>query len=93
MLYKCVHNISMIAQLITTKLIEKGFRQEEIAKHLGCAQSNVSLLYTGKTKNPSFGLCFALIKLAKENGIEVPGIEFAEREAGERSDMEETESK
>lgn len=79
----------MIAQLITTKLIEKGFRQEEIAKHLGCTQSNVSLLHTGKTKSPSFDICLALIKLAKKNGIEVPGIEFMEKEARERSDMEE----
>ena len=73
----------MIAQLITTQLIKKGFRQEEIAKHIGCSQSNVSLLHSGKTKNPSFGVCLALIKLARENGIEVREIEFLEKEARE----------
>lgn len=66
------------------KLLNKGMTQAEIARNVGCSQPTVSDIAKEKIGDPSFSIGLGLIKLAKENGIEVPGIEFMEKEARKR---------
>ena len=70
------------------KLLNKGMTQAEIARNVGCSQPTVSDIAKEKIGDPSFSIGLGLIKLAKENGIEVPGIEFLEKEARERPELE-----
>ena len=59
----------MNMQKIISELLDAGMTQTEIAKHIGCTQSNVSLMHTGKTKRITFDIGCALLDLAKRTGI------------------------
>ena len=61
----------MNIQKIISKLLNAGMTQKTIAQHIGCTQSNVSLIYTGKTKRITFDIGCALLDLAKKTGIEI----------------------
>lgn len=68
------------------ELLNKGMTQTEIARNLGCSQPTVSDMANKKINDPSLSIGLGLIKLAKDNGIEVQEIEFMEKEARERSE-------
>lgn len=61
----------MNIQKIISELLNSGMTQTAIAKRIGCSQSNVSLIHTGKTKRIKFDIGCALIDLAKDRGIEI----------------------
>jgi transcriptional regulator with XRE-family HTH domain len=56
---------------ITRQLVESGITQPELAKACGCSQSTVSDVIRGRTKDPRASIALALLRLAKERGIEV----------------------
>lgn len=56
---------------LTSDLIAAGLTQAEIAKAIGCGQTTVSELQTGKTDNPRSNIGLALIALARSKGLDV----------------------
>ena len=56
---------------LTSDLIQSGLTQAEIAKAIGCGQTTISELQTGKTDNPRSSVGLALIALANSKGIVV----------------------
>jgi predicted transcriptional regulator len=78
----------MNARIIIEKLSEMGMTQVDIAARVGCSQSNVCLISTGKTKKTSIDIGLRLLKLAKEHGISVPCVEFLEKETREQPELE-----
>lgn len=58
--------------LIIGGLKAAGVTQPQIAEHCDCAQSTVSDLLTGKTKDPRGIVTLKLLQLAAANGVENP---------------------
>lgn len=61
----------MNIQIITNRLLERGLKQVDIARYVGCSQPTISDISRGKIRNPSFGIGMALLDLARKNHIEV----------------------
>lgn len=47
-------------------LTDRGLSQKDIAEKIGCDQSHISDLYTGRQANPRFSVGQALLKLLAE---------------------------
>ena len=58
-------------KLLIEKLVANGLTQPQIAEHARCAQSTLSGIATGKTKDPRSSIGLALLKLALERGLDV----------------------
>lgn len=59
------------------RLQEAGLSQPQIARRCGCAQSTISDLASGTTKDPRFSIGKALVELASERGTH--GDELADQ--------------
>jgi len=46
-------------------LLDKGYRQHEIAEMVGTTQATISRIFTGKITDPGFQTALAIDKLAK----------------------------
>jgi len=46
-------------------LMDKGYRQHEIAEMVGTTQATISRICAGKVSNPGFHIALAIDKLAK----------------------------
>lgn len=51
---------------LLAELKRAGLTQSEIAQRVGAPQSVISVLSTGKFRNPSFAVGFALVELHKK---------------------------
>lgn len=68
-------------QLIIADIQKRGLSQSQIATYCRCGQATISDLAKGKTKQPSFLLGQALMKLVKVSDREIGRIKAADAEA------------
>ena len=63
-------------------IFEKGLTQEQLAARVGCGQSTISDIYSGKTLDPRSSIGFALWRVGRRLGIkERPNAETQRNEA------------
>lgn len=51
---------------ILSEIFAAGKTQVQVAEYCGCGQSNISMIYTGKTGDPKFSTAQRLLEMHKE---------------------------
>lgn len=59
---------------IIRALVASGLTQPQIAAACNCGQSTVSDMLNGKSSDPRTSLGLRLLHLARERGVDVPGV-------------------
>lgn len=59
-------------KILITRIIDKGYTETEIAKHVGCSQPTINRLKLGKIDDPRYTTGASIVLMAEEEYVELP---------------------